>query len=364
MASKNIYTNLKDSDTEEEGSDGEASETGNSNDSEVEFIEEESDIEESEEMSEDGIVTIDINGETEEWMSRLTRENLVSRGPTPDTNQRYESTINWLQARNRPTGWHIQLIPDSVDEMIVAMAFAAEQISMWYKESRPRGTLLACRQALYNYLLTSDDRDIQSGVYGQVLRDEINNDPLTKDGLHQEAKARTAARLTRLATDEDSITSSIYVEPTIAESWINRIIRNRSRPKTKKHLDKNPIVTLTGHDKQIMESLDGREIDVFVKWEKGKTEVWTRNCRRIIPKSTKQVRATHSNRMKKVASESTDLRKFFQKPPTIPESNDRTVNSTIRTRTEDESRATRASRLARIKSPEKGKGHREDDKIP
>jgi hypothetical protein len=257
-----------------------------------------------------------------------------------------------------------------VDEIIVAMTYAAEQITIWFNESKPTGTLIACRQALHDLTMTADTVSIRKGEYGEALRDALEEDSLSNEGPEEDPKRKTAARMTRQATDQTSNISSIYVDPIIGTKWINTIIRNRAKTKTKKHLDSHPIQILQGTDSHLITVT--KDIDIFIKWEKGKSEVWTRNCKRLIPQVKHRGPDTHDKRKKKAASETMDMRKFLVPPPSLPESQE---GESPRTRTNESSRigtgSSRnriancdSSRIKGIKPKLKGKGHREDDKIP
>lgn len=369
VASKNIYDCLQEENPEEgKEEESEGKQTDKREDDESE---ERLNTEVSEDEVEDDIANIDISGDAIVRITKLTRQNLVAQGPVPDAKQKNDNTHNWLQEKARPTGWHIRQIESTVDEIIVAMIYAAEQITIWYNESKPTGTLIACRQALHDLTMTADTVSIRNGEYGEALKEALEEDRLSNEGTEDDTKRKTAARLTRQATDQTRDISSIYVDPIIGTKWINTIIRNRSKIKTKKHLDSHPIQILQGTDSHLITLT--KDIDIFIKWEKGKTEVWTRNCKRLIPQVKHRGPDTQDKRKEKAASETMDMRKFLVPPPSIPESiageSPRTMtneNSSISSvgRRSSSTRNSRISRIRRTKPLIKGKGHREDDKIP
>jgi hypothetical protein len=70
-------------------------------------------------------------------------------------------------------------------------------MTVWNNAKPPTQTLLQCRQALNDIILTADEHDFRNGDYGPVIEKALRTDTLTREGLHKVAKQRLAALMTR-----------------------------------------------------------------------------------------------------------------------------------------------------------------------
>jgi hypothetical protein len=158
--------------------------------------------------------------------------------------------------------------------------------------------------------------------------------------------------------------SAIYIDIVMARQCISNLICKYAPQTTRKDIRAHPISILQGTDEQVSTNSTG--LDIFIKWEKHHTEVWTRNCRRIVQVAAKPRQTTKAERLSRSASQCRDLRTMFSRPSEIPDRNDRsTMSASTRTLESDSYSSQIAPKPLRnnIKPPDKEKGHREDDKV-